>query len=132
MSSPHSDLRILGAAAALGGLILMMCAPQPSLVSLGWGIAGLLIFGLSRLVPMRSEKPEPVLRPGEANGLSTNSAGTTPGAELTDPIDATPAGLHAALERRMRVSRPANPSTRSSVLPPSRALRSPSAKSNLS
>lgn len=123
MSSPHSDLRIMGAAAALGGLILMMCAAQPSLASLGWGIAGLLIFGISRLVPLRSEKPEPVLGAGKANELSPDSTRPTPGAELSDPIDATPAGFHAALERRMRVGRPVNPSIRSSVLPPSRALR---------
>lgn len=123
MSSPHSDLRILGAAAALGGLILMMCEPQPSLASLGWGIAGLLIFGISRLVPVRSDKQAPVQRGAEANGSSQDAARTTPGAELSHPIDATPAGLHAALERRMRVGRPAHPSMRSSVLPPSRALR---------
>lgn len=126
MNLTASELRILGAVAALGGLAVMMCTPQPSPVSLGCGVAGLFVFGISRLVPRRQDRAGSAVSAGDGTGLPADSAKATQGSEQTRPVDATAAGLHAALEPRKRVSRPADRSMRSSVLPPSRASRSPS------
>ncbi|HEV2542894.1 MAG TPA: hypothetical protein VGU70_09085 [Methylobacterium sp.] len=122
MSLPDSEFRVLGVAAAIGGLLVMMLAGQPSVASLGWGCLGLLLFGVSRLMPRRKAGPaivpSPVATPLEGNA--------TAGSEAEDEPAALPGDLHAVLQRKVRVQRPVNPIVASSLLPPSRASRSPS------
>lgn len=120
MGLPDSELRLLGVAAAVGGLLVMMLAGQPSVASLGWGCLGLLLFGVSRLMPRPRRKAGPAIVPSTVAMPLEGDAPTGSASE-----DA-PAALHAVLQRKVRVQRPINPIIASSLLPPSRALRSPS------
>lgn len=119
MGSLAFELRLLGVAAALGGLLLMMVAEEPTLASVGGGLAGLVFFAATRLVPYR----KPVKAPRAIAGAR---AETMPESEAGPPGAPLPADLHAALQRKVRVTRPPNQTLASSVLPPSRVARSPS------
>ncbi|CAO4186039.1 hypothetical protein CLBKND_04843 [Methylorubrum aminovorans] len=124
MGLPDSELRLLGVAAAVGGLLVMMLAGQPSVASLGWGCLGLLLFGVSRLMPRPRRKARPAIVPST---VATPLEGDAPaGSASEDAPAALPGDLHAVLQRKVRVQRPINPIIASSLLPPSRASRSPS------
>lgn len=124
MDSPASEFRLLGVAAALGGLLVMMFAGQPSVASVGWGVVGLVFFAVTRLVPRR--KPAPVIASRAVAGKPAASMDTMQESEAGPPVAAVPADLHAALQRKVRVMRPPNQTPASSVLPRSRVARSPS------
>jgi hypothetical protein len=123
MHLPDSEFRLIGVAAALGGLLVTMFAGQPSIASLSWGCLGLALFGVSRLMPRPRSKDVPNLA---LDALAVQPADTAEGTELDAPVDPKPGDLHAVLQRKVRVQRPSSPMIVSSVLPPSRASRSPS------
>lgn len=125
MSTTESGYRVMGAFAALGGLVVMMCAASPSPTSLGWGLAGLAVFFVSRLAPHRRQVAPPRPDPAEIAPVSR--------AEDTGP------SMHPLLSRPVRRAVGAKPVSYSkvslgrgpwiepvpsSVLPPSRAPRS--------
>ncbi|KQO95607.1 hypothetical protein ASF33_10055 [Methylobacterium sp. Leaf92] len=124
MGSLAAELRILGVAAALGGLLVMMLAGEPNIASVGWGLVGLVFFGATRLVPYR--KPAPVIAKKAAAVEPAHPTDTTHGSEASLPVAAVPGDVHAALHRKVRLIRPTSPMLASSVLPRSRVARSPS------
>lgn len=122
MNLPDSEFRLVGVAAAISGLVVVMLAGEPSVASLGWGCLGLFLFGLSRLMPR--PRPKPVL---EMAPVATPTAvDVAAGDKRGDPATAKAGDVHAVLQRTVRVQRPGNPMIVSSVLPRSRASRSPS------
>lgn len=125
MGSPASELRFLGVAAALGGLLVMMFAGEPASASVGWGLVGLVFFGATRLVPHR--KLVPVIAPNAVTGEPVDSTDTMQESEAGLLAPAVPADLHAVLQRKVRLTRPPNQTLAASVLPRSRIVRSPSA-----
>lgn len=126
MISAGSELRILGVAAALGGLLVMMGTVQPSVTSLSCGLVGLAVFGASRLVPRSRPASEPDPAAREPTILSSSADDAARGGEQDLRSAAKPSDLHAALQRTVRMKRAPGQATPSSLLPPSRALRSPS------
>ncbi|TFZ58715.1 hypothetical protein E4V01_11165 [Methylorubrum sp. Q1] len=120
MGSLASELRFLGVAAALGSLLVMMFAREPNIASVTWGLAGLVFFGATRLVPDR--KPAPVIA---KNAVAVKPTDTMHESEAEPPVAAVPADVHAALQRKVRLTPTPNPIIASSVLPRSRVARSP-------
>ncbi len=123
MNLPDSELRLAGVAAAIGGLVVMMLAGQPSVASLGCGCLGLILFGVSRLLPRPAAKPVPKVAPEPM--AVTPAVEATSGNKRGEATAVISGEVHAALQRAVRVQRPVSQMIVSSVLPPSRASRSP-------
>lgn len=128
MISPGSELRILGAAAALGGLLVTMCAAEPSVASLSCGLVGLAVFGVSSLAARLRLVAEAGIPADEPTLASPPPDGATRGVAQDASVGATPSDLPAALRRTARVKPFPRQATTSSLLPPSRALRSPATR----
>lgn len=99
----------------------MMFAGEPNIASVGWGLVGLVFFGATRLVPYR--KPAPVIA---RKAVAVELTDTMHESEDRPPVAAVPADVHAALQRKVRLTHTPNPIIASSVLPRSRVARSPS------
>ncbi len=124
MTSSDSGYRFLGSGAAFVGLIVMMCAKQPSLASLSLGLAALAAFCASRAAPYlkrvtaRAPSAVEVLQPLPAPSESVPPEGLVlpPDASLLDVQRALDDAGQAARRRRSN-------GEASSMLPPSRAAR---------
>lgn len=107
MQSSGLDLRAMGSASSVVCLGAMMYSTPGSLAAIQWGVGGLLVFGLSRLVPRRpppvrrAPEPEP-LQPPEPSPAQPFLVRLPSGAHLE--IDPSFASTHPALLAAFRTS----------------------------